>query len=175
MKIAALHEDDDERERLLRNIAREKHRALTTLMASPAYKPFVQLNQDQLADHSPRRKAAILEERRQVRTHQSEDAAKRYEELKNEELLQRIDAARRRTGDHWVNGHWSTDLPAGMQSSFGGSTSSPRQPAADEVEGLEAQPPRESTLLVAPGAMYAESTAKGRARRLAAKLAHVRF
>ena len=90
-------------------------------------------------------------------------------------MLQRVDAVRRRTGDHWINGHWATELPPHMRN-YG--TPRSHSPAGGSATGEDGEAvdttPRASTLSAEPGAMFAESTSKGRARRLAAKLAHIR-
>ena len=189
VKIAALHEDQYEREKLQRSIADQKREALELAMAADNYKPFVQLNATSgLQEQTPTRRQARMEERRQQRKHLSEEASARHAELVQEELLARVDAARRRSGDHWVNGHWATEVPSSrhLMQGMPGYALSPRGLQHSGASGMSAGTgvhggedggdgtPRVSTLMSEHGAFFAQSTSKGRARRLAAKLAHIR-
>ena len=173
-RLGDLRDDPHERYRLLSAIRDEKRAADERKQAAPGYKPFVQLNQETLGEHAPERASVRRDERREKTARLHAAAASRHEELQRMEVVETLDAARSRCGDHWANGHWSTPLPPSMQRS---PRVSPRASMASLGFGTDADDDarREGSLLLAPGepTPWAADTAKARARRLAAKLARL--
>ena len=158
--------------KLRKSIRDEKRAAEAAEAARPGYKPYVQLNHaNAFTEHTPRKNEERRQERKQRHDALQLHTARRHASLVQQEFEGALVAARARTGDHWASGHWELPLPPSMRSLPKPSPRRQRQQQAAAAEGEERGPERESTLMLAPGSMYAEDTSKGRARRLAAQIA----
>ena len=162
VKLGALREDGEERYRLQRTIQQEKSAAARAAAAAPSYKPFVDLNRAHVAEWRPEVRSQAMSERKRQQLVMQEEASARHAALVSQEMQHALASARGRVGEHWETGHWQVPLPPEI--------ASPRSAGASPRRTPRKGP---STLLAAPGAMFTADSAKGRARRLAARLAHV--
>ena len=169
-KLDKLRNDDEKLHLLRKSIEDEKEAAVAAVKAVPGYKDFGKVNAQLVPNFRPERRRQILEERSSARKQLQDEAHHRHAELLRREVVETMSDARSRTGDYWTTGHWSVELPKSMQSS-------PRTPrravTSQQEEDALMEKERESTLNREPGVMYPESTAKGRARKLAAQIARM--
>lgn len=127
---------------------------------APGYVEFVKERNPRLVnEYVHARRIQHLGEKALERHVKHLEAHERHAHLIEEEVHQAVVSARGRLqSDPWPHGHHATPLPPDLFA-----PPSPRTPKL---------PPRKgpSTLVAAPGTMFSAETAKGRARRLAAKL-----
>jgi hypothetical protein len=163
-KLSGLRNDGEELERLRKQIRDERRAIRLAKTSAPSYKPYVHLNASGVwSEQTPNKQQARRAQRAEAHRQMLDEATMRHAELVRLETLHTIDAARSRTGEHWPTGHWAVPLPPSRAHTAS-------QAASDFAERVR---DRASTLLLAPGAMFAPDTSKGRARRLAAHIARL--
>lgn len=163
-KCQELRENDEERRRMMRDVAYAKRVEEEERRSAPGFKDFDFINQAKLPEFAPIRKAERGEERRRQRQAMSSEAQSRHAELLKREAAERYEAAA-------AKGRVPSPEQFRMMTGSGG-LATPRMDHGGEE--AEEGTPRVSTLSQPPGSMYNAETAKGRARRLAAQLAKAR-
>lgn len=166
-KCQELRENDEERRRMMRDIAYQKRVEEEERRSAPGFKDFGQINQARIADMAAERKdearrAGLQEERRQKAAEASAAAAKRRAELVRREESERRDGA-------------TSPSLADSARLLSSSARTPRAAASDELYERDHASAVVTRLSQPHGAGQSTTTAAGRARKLAAELAHKRY